>query len=169
MHVRLTRGFSSASWQIHFCSTNSLSVYINSNSTAKSRPSVLRLLVLSCLHSRWAGSAASSPQVGLTATALSSISFQVSTHVLKKSTSRPGVFRPPLGLQLHHGFQSSVKSPCLVPLSPWGPESKLTSSKLVGEPTVHAWMSVTQTPAFLQAQGLSVVLKCITVRIPFFF
>lgn len=75
---------------------------------------------------------------------------------LTKSTPRTGVIRPPLGLQPHHGFvhdQSSVKSPCLVPLNPWGPEAKLTSSILVGEPTVHAWMSITQTPVSLQAKG----------------
>lgn len=77
-------------------------------------------------------------------------------YILKKSTPRPGVIRSPLGLQPHHGSvhdQSSVKSPCLVPPSPWGPEAKLTSSKPVGEPSVHAWMSITQTPAFFKPKG----------------
>lgn len=53
-------------------------------------------------------------------------------------------------------------------LSPWRPEVKLTISGLVNEPAAHARMGITQTPAFLPAQGLLVVLKRIMVWIPFF-
>lgn len=48
-------------------------------------------------------------------------------------------------------------------------EAKLTSSRPVGQPAAHARIDLIHTPAFLPTQGLSVVLKRIMVRIPFFF
>lgn len=95
--------------------------------------------------------------------------FSSPVQVLKKSAPRPWGKQATSGAAIITSWASKLcPSPCLDPPSPWGPEAKLTSSGLVGEPTVHARMGVTQTPAFLLAQGLSVILKCIMVWIPFF-
>lgn len=85
----------------------------------------------------------------------SSASFQAPVQVLQPYTLRPGKSRPPQG---PHGPQSSVRVLAWSPESV-GPEAEHTSSGLVGEPAARARMGVTQTPAFLPAQGLSVVLK----------
>lgn len=95
----------------------------------------------------------------------SSASFQAPVQVLKQYTLRPGKSRPRQG---PHGPQSSVRVLAWSPESV-GPEAEHTSSGLVGEPAARARMGVTQTPAFLPAQGLSVVLKRIMYGFHFFF